>query len=64
MELQNKKIQSNPGLPFGLWPFFAFLNVVKNSIFWTKQRKFQTFYEILNFNLVNLTIFLKEIWPF
>jgi len=26
--------------------------------------KFQTFYEILHFNLVILTNFLKEIWPF
>jgi hypothetical protein len=27
------------------------------------EQIFKTFYEILNFNLVILTIFLKEIWP-
>jgi len=51
--------------PFGhFWPF---LNVDKNSIFqgfvWTNLSKFQTVYEILNFYLVILTKFLKEIWP-
>jgi hypothetical protein len=41
-----------------IWPF---LNVDKNSkfygLFWTNLSKFQTFYEILNLNLVILTIF-------
>jgi len=37
-------------------------------MFWTNLSKSQVFYEILNFNLVILTIFLKGnlafIWPF
>ncbi len=44
------------------------MNVDKNSIFygpfWTNLSKFQAFYEILKFNLVILTKFLREIWPF
>jgi len=42
-----------------VWPFdhfLAFFNFVENSIFeglfWTNLSKFQTFFEILNFNLV------------
>jgi len=32
-------------------------------MFWTNLSKFQAFYEILNFNLAILTIFLRKIWP-
>jgi len=53
-----------------LWPFchfLAFLNVDKNSIFyglfWKIMNKFWAFYDSLNFNLVILTIFFREIWP-
>jgi len=49
-------------------PIGPFLNVDKNKIFqgfvWTNLSKFWTVYEILNFYLVILTKFLKEIWPF
>jgi hypothetical protein len=33
-------------------------------MFRTNLSKFEVFYEILNFILVILTIFLREIWPY
>jgi len=44
-----------------IWPFLKLFERNKMvwpfGLFWTNLSKFETFYEILNFNLVILTIF-------
>jgi len=45
------------------WPFLMLTKIVYFKVCFGQISKFQTFYEILSFNLVILTHVLNEIWP-